>query len=253
MNIDVDVSIRVDGVLLTPEELELLVKLSEMGSMSKVAEEVGVTRSAVHKRIRSLEERLGYRLVESSPLGSHLTEHGRKIVIKYLNAKHQLSSPEITVACSETVVEEILSALGDGGDRVNVLVPPHEKMNRIEADVIVPDDPVVAFDRSEEADSDPVVVRRTRLVRVGDGDRFVQVPGSAQRLYLAERGNTPAAARAAYYLSALEKVKEGDFWTVVPEELAREPPREEGPEYTIMALPLTREGEDVVERLDRAL
>ncbi len=251
MKLDVDVAIRVNGVLLTPDELELLVKLSEMGSMSKVAEEVGVTRSAVHKRIRSLEERLGYRLVESSPLGSHLTEHGRKIVVKYLNAKNQLSSSEMTVACSETVVEEVLSALGDSGDSVNIIVPPHKKMSRIEADVIIPDDPVVAFDRSEEADSDPIVVRRTRLVRVGDGDRFVEVPGSAQRLYLADKGEAPAAAHVAYYFSALKKVREGDFWTVVPQELAPEA-AEEGPEYTIMALPLTREGEEIVEVLDRA-
>ncbi|WP_457614914.1 helix-turn-helix domain-containing protein [Methanopyrus sp.] len=250
MRLDVDVAIRVNGVLLTPEELELLLKLSEHGSMSKVAEEKGVTRSAVHKRIRNLEERLGCRLVESSPLGSYLTEHGRRIVIKYVNAKARLSKTETTIACSETVVEDVLTALGKEND-VDVIVPPHEKMSRVEADVVVPDDPMVVFDRSDEAVGEPVVVRRTRLVRVGDGGGFVEVPGSAQRIYLTDlrnREKVKPKMRVGYYASALEAVRNEEMWTVVPEELA--PEGDPGPHYTVMALPLTRDGEDVLDVLE---
>ncbi|WP_456436741.1 helix-turn-helix domain-containing protein [Methanopyrus sp.] len=251
MRLNVDVAIRVNGVLLTPEELELLLKLSEHGSMSKVAEEKGVTRSAVHKRIRNLEERLGCRLVESSPLGSYLTEHGRRIVIKYVNAKARLSRTETTVACSETVIEDVLAALGREHD-VDVIVPPHEKMSRVEADVVVPDDPVIVFDRSDEAVGEPVVVRRTRLVRVGDGSGFVEVPGSAQRIYLTDLRNREEVRpkmRVGYYTSALEAVRNGGMWTVVPEELAPEGD-DPGPHYTVMALPLTREGEDLLDALE---
>jgi len=248
LKVDVDVAIRVDGVLLNPDELDLLVKLSRYRSMSRVARERGVTRSAVHKRIRNLEERLGRKLVMSSPSGSYLTKAARRIVIKYLNARAQVERDAVTVACAETVVTDVLSALGDLDGDVNVVVPPHGELARFEADVIIPDDPAVVFDRAEEAAHDePVEVRRCVLVRVGDGDGFIEVPGSAQRLYLTENGirEPEVTARVSYYLSAVEKVEEDGGWTVVPAHMIEE--EGEGPEYSVMALPLT----EVVEELER--
>ncbi len=253
MKVDVDVAIRVDGVLLNPDELDLLVKLSRYRSMSRVARERGVTRSAVHKRIRNLEERLGRKLVMSSPSGSYLTKAARRIVIKYLNARAQVERDAVTVACAETVVTDVLSALGDLDGDVNVVVPPHEELARFEADVIIPDDPAVVFDRAEEATHDePVEIRRCVLVRVGDDDGgFVEVPGSAQRLYLTENGirEPEVTVRVSYYLSAVEKVEEDGGWTVVPAHIVEE--EGDGPEYSVMALPLTEEGVALVEELER--
>ncbi|MFK0171313.1 LysR family transcriptional regulator [Streptomyces sp. NPDC090306] len=56
--------------------LELLLAVARFGSLGAAARSLGITQPAASSRIRSMERQLGLALVDRSPRGSRLTEHG---------------------------------------------------------------------------------------------------------------------------------------------------------------------------------
>lgn len=56
--------------------LELLLGVARFGSLGAAARSLGITQPAASSRIRSMERQLGLALVDRSPRGSRLTEHG---------------------------------------------------------------------------------------------------------------------------------------------------------------------------------
>ncbi len=59
------------------EDMETFLLLADAASISKAAERLGIAKSAVSRRLRELEERLGVGLVRRSTRGLTLTETGR--------------------------------------------------------------------------------------------------------------------------------------------------------------------------------
>ena len=57
-------------------DLRTFYAVATVGSMNAAAELMGVTQSAISKRLGQLEQRLGARLLERSPTGIQLTEAG---------------------------------------------------------------------------------------------------------------------------------------------------------------------------------
>lgn len=57
-------------------ELELFVETAESGSLTRAAEQLGLSNSAASRQLRSLETRLGARLVQRTTRRLHLTETG---------------------------------------------------------------------------------------------------------------------------------------------------------------------------------
>jgi molybdate transport repressor ModE-like protein len=66
--------------MLNVNRLRILQEVAEYGSLSKAAEAVGHTVSAVSQQITALEQEAGARLVERHPRGVYLTEAGRLLV-----------------------------------------------------------------------------------------------------------------------------------------------------------------------------
>jgi DNA-binding transcriptional LysR family regulator len=66
--------------MLNINRLRILQEVAEYGSLSKAAEAVGHTVSAVSQQITVLEQEAGARLVERHPRGVYLTEAGRLLV-----------------------------------------------------------------------------------------------------------------------------------------------------------------------------
>jgi DNA-binding transcriptional LysR family regulator len=66
--------------MLNVNRLRILQEVAESGSLSKAAEAVGHTVSAVSQQITVLEQEAGARLIERHPRGVYLTEAGRLLV-----------------------------------------------------------------------------------------------------------------------------------------------------------------------------
>ncbi|MGC9964414.1 MAG: LysR family transcriptional regulator [Syntrophobacteraceae bacterium] len=76
-----------DGLVFGPGRALLLAKIEEHGSLSKAAEELGMSYRAAWGKIRKTEKILGVRLIEqhgSKKEGNRLTEEGVMLKRQYL-------------------------------------------------------------------------------------------------------------------------------------------------------------------------
>lgn len=78
---------------MTIEKYETLLKVVELGSLTRAAEELGCTQSAISHMLNKLEEELGFTVITRSKAGAKLTADGEKImpsVRGILNYEEQL-------------------------------------------------------------------------------------------------------------------------------------------------------------------
>lgn len=79
-------------------QLKYFVAAAELGRVSEAAAQLHISQSAVTTAIRDLEELLGYRLLERSPVGVELTAAGRRFLSHAYNvlaaADEAMSMPE---------------------------------------------------------------------------------------------------------------------------------------------------------------
>ena len=64
---------------MTSGQLEALLAVAEFGSMNRAAEAIFISQPALKKRLDSLEDELGFALLQRSASGSTLTEAGEKL------------------------------------------------------------------------------------------------------------------------------------------------------------------------------
>lgn len=71
-----------DAPIRRPElaELETFLLAAKHGSLTEAAAVLRLSKTAVAKRLRSLEALVGHRLLDRGPRGATLTEHGRRLV-----------------------------------------------------------------------------------------------------------------------------------------------------------------------------
>ena len=102
-------------------ELQMLVTLDELGSLSQVGQRLGISQQAASARIRAMETRLGAPLVRRSARGSTLTPTGRIVAqwaMEVLAAAERLEAGldslrseaalQLPVAASLTIAEYLL-------------------------------------------------------------------------------------------------------------------------------------------------
>ncbi|GGA20161.1 LysR family transcriptional regulator [Neptunicoccus cionae] len=94
-------------------ELRALVFCGDLGSVSRAAEALNLTQSAVSRSVRSLEERLGVQLFHRVRKRLHLSDAGRAMV-------HE--SREILAALDRSA--RMTMAFGEGGDVLRLAVLP---------------------------------------------------------------------------------------------------------------------------------
>jgi len=95
------------------QELRALVYCGDLGSVSRAAETLNLTQSAVSRSIRSLEERLGVKLFHRVRKRLHLSDAGRAMI-------HE--SRDILVALERTA--KMAMSFGEGGDVLRLAVLP---------------------------------------------------------------------------------------------------------------------------------
>lgn len=73
------------------EQLEYIVEIAKSGSLSAAAQQLHITQSALSQSVAKLEEELGIPLFHRTHTGAKVTEHGRKVVHKALEALHAIN------------------------------------------------------------------------------------------------------------------------------------------------------------------
>lgn len=79
-------------------ELELFVQTAERGSISKAAEQLGLSTSAAGRHLANLEQRLGARLVERNTRRLFLTEVGEEFYRRCRNIASEMEEAEALVS-----------------------------------------------------------------------------------------------------------------------------------------------------------
>ena len=67
---------------ITMQQMEAIISLAQEGSFSRAAKKMLLTQPALTKNIKNIENYLGVRVVNRSPLGISLTPEG-KIIYEY--------------------------------------------------------------------------------------------------------------------------------------------------------------------------
>ena len=96
---------RIARELVDWSDLRTFYAVATAGSMNAAAEQLGVTQSAISKRLGQLELRLGARLLERSPTGIQLTEAGAEALDHVTTMMRASLSLENTLKGLETKAE----------------------------------------------------------------------------------------------------------------------------------------------------
>lgn len=97
-----DVSDRTAREVADWSDLRTFYAVATAGSMNAAAEQLGVTQSAISKRLGQLEQRLGARLLERSPTGIQLTQAGAEALDHVTTMMRASQSLENTLRGLET-------------------------------------------------------------------------------------------------------------------------------------------------------
>lgn len=92
------------------KKYEIFIKVVELGSLTKAAEAVGCTQSAVSHILNDLEEEFGFALLQRSRSGAKLTENGVRIlpaIRGILNYSEQLSQTVASIRGLDTGVVRV--------------------------------------------------------------------------------------------------------------------------------------------------
>ena len=186
MEVEPVVSLRVNGVALTPRQLEILLEVYRQGSQRKAAEALGLAAPVVHRALSQVESKAQVRLLEASPSGTSLNQEGRLLAREYAALLERMRPGDSVVVGGTPVSEDLLmSALSrlDGEARYDLIISEDERNLRdFRAglmDLVVLDDPLNAYESEgtsfEEVASD-------RLLHVDKGKGHVLFRYGAQRI-----------------------------------------------------------------------
>lgn len=90
------------------EEMQTFVRVVEAGSISKAAEQIGIAKSGVSRRLADLERRLGVKLINRTTRRSSLTEAGESYYRGAVKLIGDVSELDASVADSEKRLEGTL-------------------------------------------------------------------------------------------------------------------------------------------------
>ena len=122
------------------------IRISETGSFSAVAREVGTTQPAISRQVAALEEHLGVRLLQRSTRSLTLTEDGRDLLVRARSVIEAVDETEAAVGRSRTSPSGLVR-LGCPSVFGRTYIVPHigallDRFPELSVEVVVTDDVV---------------------------------------------------------------------------------------------------------------
>ncbi len=188
-------SLSIHENILNYKFFEALDCVAQTWSQREASKKLGISHAVLNRRIKDAEDKLGFRLVEATGAGSKITEDGLEILQQYRGLINRLKKRETPMLCGGYISAGIMEALiMEYGLDILIYQTDDESalyladMDMI--DVLTLDDPVKAF----MMDLDFIPIAYDHLVLVSpldenisninelEGKKFVEIPGSSQRL-----------------------------------------------------------------------
>lgn len=119
------------------DEMTTFVRIVEAGSISKAAEQLGVAKSGVSRRLAGLETRLGVRLLNRTTRRSSLTEAGRSYYEGTVKLLSDLAELDAQVTGSETALAGRLRLAAPLSFGLAHLAPALEEFMRTHPEILV--------------------------------------------------------------------------------------------------------------------
>ena len=188
-------NIVIDGHEFNYKLFDTLKCVSKTWSQREAAKNLGISHSVLNRRIKEFEEKLGYRLVETTGAGSGLTEKGFEILSLYARYMKRLEERNKPVICGGHISAGLVEVLADAYD-LDVTIIQTDDESALElarkdmVDILTLDDPVRVF--MYDLNFTPIAYDYLVLVANNvtsintpedlNGKNFVEVTGSSQRL-----------------------------------------------------------------------
>jgi len=185
MDIKAEVSLEVNGVLVTARQLEALLAVQDTGSQSAAAKRLGISAPVLNKYISAISAAAGTDVLKTTPAGSTLTVEGLEIAstARYMSLRCDANRC-FTVCCSPVTEDLVLSSLSSfktPATRVVISDDEHSirMMKENRADFAIIDDPLYLFD-AEEFEMEEISYMG--MVMVDNGPVFMRYRYGAQRV-----------------------------------------------------------------------
>ena len=186
MRIEPVASLRVNGVNLTPHQLEVLLEVYRQGSQRKAAERLGLSTPVIHRALSQIESKAKVRLLDTSTSGTSLNEEGVKMAREYSALLERMKIGETVVVGGTILTEDLLLASLSNLDqeaRYDLVISDDERnLRELKAgmmDVVILDDPLYAYE-TEGAQFEEV--GEDRLIYVDKGEPHMRFRYGAQRI-----------------------------------------------------------------------
>lgn len=184
MEIETQISQRVNGRTVTARQIEALSAVQSEGSKTAAAKKLGISVPVIHRYIEGIEESTGMKMIRSTPGGSVLTDDGRKIVESAKMMELRCTECDsICVSCTPVTEELMMSVLSslkiDADLTISDDLTNIRCLKEGRTDMILLDDPVHLFDLDGYQWAE---VGSMDMVHVDRGRSYLQYRYGAQRI-----------------------------------------------------------------------
>ena len=119
MQFDPELWLRIRDKKVTPHQIQILSEIATTRSQTRAAKNIGISVPVLHRHLKALTNKLGLKLVQTTPNGTWLTSEGSLLLRIYNRYQEMLS------------VQEQLSAQGmsiDASRLSSMLLAPQEEI-----------------------------------------------------------------------------------------------------------------------------
>ncbi|PIQ34654.1 MAG: LysR family transcriptional regulator [Zetaproteobacteria bacterium CG02_land_8_20_14_3_00_50_9] len=178
------------------DDLRLFLAVAREGSISGGARALGVQHSTVSRRMRSLEQALGVRLIERKKSGYELTQAGENLKVAASNMEHQMLQVDSKLGGQDARLQGELRVTAINSMASTLLMPMFTGFNRqypdVELHIMTSNKNISLVERNAD-----IAIRLTNTPTDAlIGKRIATVASTiyASRQYLAEQGKTAKKA-----------------------------------------------------------
>jgi len=194
MDYQPQISLKVEGYILSYKLFEALKHVSKTYSQRKAAQRLGISHAVLNRRIKETEEKLGVQLVVTTGSGSQLTDNAKKLLQRYEKYTNRFKKREKLIICGGYASSRLMETLSEKYG-LNAAIYRTGDKNAIRlasldmVDILTLDDPVHAFIMN----LDFIPIAYDHLVLISgkntynninelNGKNFVEILDSPQRL-----------------------------------------------------------------------
>lgn len=130
MKIEARAELVINGEAVTYRQLEVLESVKRTGSMASAARDMGISVPVVHRYISNIEAAAGEPVTLSTPMGTDLTDAGRRICRLFARTNFRCREERgYCICCSPVMSDLVNSVLTTSGIRHAEVVVSDDEHN----------------------------------------------------------------------------------------------------------------------------